>query len=131
MYVCVCLFPFIVKASPDGKKKKCNARVRINDSMQRKYFCIKYFVSASKTIIGRTFRLETMQKKCQSNREKSREVKSNSYKLSKTNGKSAKHNSYLPNLGSCSDSAQGQYCLKLTLHREGLRFTKEGLPKLV
>ena len=69
-------------------------------------------------------------KECQLNREKPQEVKGNSYKLSKTNGKSAKH-IYLPptNLGSRSDAAQGQ--LLWNCHYAENALTGEGLSNLV
>ena len=58
--VCLCLFSFTVKASEQNNKS--TVRVQVTNSMLKKYICVKYLFSASKTIIERTFKLATVQK---------------------------------------------------------------------
>ena len=65
----------------------------VSDSMLWKYFCVKYICGLVKG--NHRKNLQTVKKECQLNRAKPPEVKDNSYKLSKTNDKSAKY-SYLP-----------------------------------
>ena len=82
--LCVCLFPFTVKASPDTEpNNKCNARVQASDGMLRKFFCMKYFCRHVTDNHSRILQASSCAKECQLNREKPREVKDNSYELSK------------------------------------------------
>ena len=93
--VCVCLFPFTVKASPDWKKTNAMPEFRPVMVCCGNIYISSTFVSASKTIIERTFKLTTV-KECQLNRPKTWEVKDRSYKYFKINSKSIKHSSLPP-----------------------------------
>ena len=70
-------------------------RVQANDSMLWKYFCIKYLCLCVKDSNRKNLQACNCARERQLNQVKPWEVKENSYRLSKTNGKSAKH-SYLP-----------------------------------
>ena len=92
--VCVCSFPFTVKASPN-RTKQLILEAQISDGMLRKFFCAKYLCLHVIDNHSRNLQASICAKECQLNREEPQEVKGNSYKLCKTNSKSAKH-SYLP-----------------------------------
>ena len=66
--------------------------VQLSDAMLRKYFYIKYLCRHVIDNHGRSLQAGNCEKRCELNRAEPREVKDNSYKLSKTNGKNAKHN---------------------------------------
>ena len=76
IYVCVCVFIYFNRKRIflTEQNNNCNARVQVNDGMLRKYFCMKK---------AGTLKLATVQKSVQLNGAKPREVKTNSYKLSK------------------------------------------------
>ena len=88
--LCVCIYVCFLTE----QNNKCNVRVQVNDGMLWKYFCINYLCLRIKDNHRKNLQASNYAKECQLNRAKPREVKDNSYRLSKTNAKSAKH-SYL------------------------------------
>ena len=81
--MCVCLLPFTVKAFLPEQNNKFNARVQFSDGMLGKYFCIKYLYRHVIDNYSRNLQAGNCAKECQLKRAKPREVKENSYKLSK------------------------------------------------
>ena len=69
--------------------------VQVSDGMLRKYFCVKYFGRIVIDNHSRNPQANICAKGYQLNWVEAREVKCNSYKLSKAHGKSAK-DYYLP-----------------------------------
>ena len=86
--VCVCVFISFHRNCFWLNKNKCNAWVQVSDGMLRKYLCIKYLLIKyfCRHVIGnhrRNLQGGNCAKECQLSRAKPREVKDNSYKLSK------------------------------------------------
>ena len=87
MYVCVCVCVCVYFLLPWRfllTEQNYNARVQVRDGMQRKYFCIKDLCLHFKDNHRKNLRADNCAKECQLNREKSPEVKDNSYKLCKS-----------------------------------------------
>ena len=117
VYVCVCVcvcayFLFTVKASLTEQNNKCNTRVQVSNGMLWKYFRINDFCLHVKGNHRKNLQAGSCAKECQLNWKKPREVKYNSYKLSKKTPLKARSIAtfLLTNLGCRPESAQRQYC---------------------